>query len=413
MQPFADVLSSIIRAAGISPRRLEEGECQSPSGRRCALCHAVNLDYDTEVGLKNDALQQFWKSLRIGLHLDRLVPSPLGRNYRTITKRRVFPHRDSVTLGLITTDEVGSLRPFPVEQCAIEPAAHAAIYRRIQESIVKPYAKRLARALRYAIIKGNYNEQTVILNIDDMSMEIVRAANTLSRTITAHSASVAGVFLYEDDSRRDYYMGAANQDKLPKFKKLFGKAELYHKSNGRSFLYSPLSFSQVNQSILGPVIDKAAEMLPPSKTATLFDLYCGYGLFALCLSGGFQRVVAAEVAHASIEAAIANAKRQNVSNVRFMRSDINEETIERIMSAASPGDFVLLDTPRNGTLPGVIEHIAARKPGRVVHLFCEIDLMPKELKRWSKAGYKPTRAVPFDMFPGTASVETMVLLEQT
>ena len=53
---------------------------------------------------------------------------------------------------------------------------------------------------------------------------------------------------------------------------------------------------------------------------------------------------------------------------------------------------------------------AARRPGRVVHMFCNIDVIEGEIFRWRKAGYVPVRAVPFDMFPGTDDTEILVLL---
>ena len=98
-------------------------------------------------------------------------------------------------------------------------------------------------------------------------------------------------------------------------------------------------------------------------------------------------------------------------NARFIRTDINDETIERILAQATPSDVALLDPPRKGTSDGVIEAIAAKRPRKVVHIFCDIDIIGKELREWSKSGYTAKRAVPFDMFPGTPSIETMILLE--
>ncbi len=411
MQTFEDILTAIIRAAGIPPRRLAPGECQTPNGTLCSLCHAIQLDYQSEVRLKQQALQQVWRSLRIPCPLEPFVPSPLGRNYRTTTKRRVFRLRHSVRLGLISPNEEGELKPFPVVQCAIEPVSHCAIYDRIQESIVKPYARKLATRLSYVVIKGNYDEQTIIFNVRDLSPDVVRAANTLSKSLTRTFSTITGLFLYEDVSSPQYYLGSRSRSHRPVFRKVFGKAEVFHRVEGRRFLFSPLSFSQVNHSLLEKMIQTARTLLSPSKERTLFDFYCGYGLFALSLAGECKAVVGAEASPASVSSAHANARRQKATNVRFLLADINGEAMERIMRMARPGDLVLLDPPRKGTADGVIEHIAAKRPARVVHIFCEIDVLPKELKRWEKLRYRPTRAIPLDMFPGTSAVETMVLLE--
>lgn len=412
MRSFAEILSSRSRSEQVPSRPLEDGECQSPTRQRCTLCSAVNLDYAAELNIKNDALQTFWSSLSLDVQLDALVSSPLGRNYRTTSKRRVFQSRDSIRLGLISPSEEGGLKPFEVVRCAIEPAAHAAMYHQVQESIVKPYAKRLAQALRYVIIKGNYHEQTLIFNVDEMAPDVLRAANTVSKTLTKRFPTIVGLFVYEDDSNLQYYLGATNQRRAPQFKKLYGKSEIFQRVLGRSFLYAPLSFSQINHSLVEKMIRIAGELLQPTKRSRLFDFYCGYGLFALSLSEFAASVVGVEISFASIESALANAKRQRRANARFIRSTIDEVCIERVMKDSRPDDIVLLDPPRSGTAAGVIECIAARKPARVLHIFCEIDLIEKEMQRWKLSGYTPVRAIPLDMFPGTATIETMVLLQQ-
>jgi tRNA/tmRNA/rRNA uracil-C5-methylase (TrmA/RlmC/RlmD family) len=58
----------------------------------------------------------------------------------------------------------------------------------------------------------------------------------------------------------------------------------------------------------------------------------------------------------------------------------------------------------------VIEAIGARRPEGAVHIFCDIDLIPRELARWQKAGYHPGQAIALDMFPGTDEVEMVVAL---
>ena len=71
---------------------------------------------------------------------------------------------------------------------------------------------------------------------------------------------------------------------------------------------------------------------------------------------------------------------------------------------------MLLDPPRGGTAEGVIEVLAAKRPGRVVHLFCDIDIMPAEIRRWEASGYVREKVIPFDMFPGTSTIEVVTLL---
>ena len=410
---FEDILTAAVRKQQSQPRTLAPGECQSVSGQRCHLCSAETLDYQTEVEIKNRALQEFWNGLGLSVPLQRLVSSPMGRGYRTVTKRKVFSQQGLIQLALIDPDESGKPEPFVVEHCAIEPAEHAAIYAKIRESLQKPYAWKLTEQLNYVVIKGNYKEFTLIFNVREISGGVVKASNTLSKSLTHLFPSIVGLFLYLDETGGKYYLGVKNPRVRPTAKKLFGKSTIFQKACGRSFLYSPLSFSQVNQSLVEKLVSEVGRLLALTKESRLYDLYCGYGLFALCLAERAGSALGLEISHDSIESAMENAARLKAERVRFMRTDITADTVGSMLWKMKPSDRVLLDPPRGGASEGVIETIAELGPEKVVHLFCNIDLMPAEIKRWMSGGYKIKEAMPLDMFPGTAAVETVILFERS
>lgn len=378
----------------------------------CNLCYAATLNYRDEVRIKNDALQTFWLKRFPHVPLHPLVPSPRGRAYRTTTKRKVFQTRTGISLGLIDPSESSFSGSFTVLRCAIEPDEHAEIYSTLQVSLRKSYAGPLAEHLRYVIIRGSYDEFTVLFNVRETTPELRKAANTLSKALTRASSNVVGLFLYEATGRDRYYMESPDHQPGRSLTRIFGQKDLYQKIAGRPFLYSPASFSQVNPSVAELMISTAAHPLLQEGNGTLVDLYCGYGLFSLSLARHVREVVGVEVSPESVQSAIANAKRQRVSNVRFIRSDINASTIVRIMKGFTRHDSVLLDPPRGGTSNGVIEAVAAKEPQRVVHIFCNVEIMEREISRWTSSGYKFTEGHAFDMFPGTPTAEIVAYLKR-
>lgn len=410
---FDVLLADRIRSSGIPPRSLPAGECQSPSSQRCRLCAAANLHYVDEVRIKNEVIREFWLHHQPGIPVDQLHPSPLGRGYRTVTKRKVVSNKKGARLGLIDPMEGGAGGMFNPVRCAIEPSEHAMIYGKIQESLEKPFAQPLAQHITYVVIKGSYQEFTLILNVRKISTPLIRAANTLSKSLTHVTEKIVGVFVLEDPSGGRYYLGSTEGKSRQVFRKIFGKGEIFQRVLGRNFLFSPRSFSQINQSLVGELVTTAGELLCLNPGMVFYDLYCGYGLFALCLAEKAGSVVGMELSTESVASAKANAERQRVSGVRFIRNDVTPESLGQAMKPMRPDDAVLLDPPRGGTGDGVIETVAAKRPGRVAHLFCNIDLMPAELRRWQSCGYRIERAIPFDMFPGTSSMEFLVALKPT
>lgn len=409
MERFQQIFSRTLKARSSVAPSLSPGECRSSTARTCTLCHASAVEYPAEASARDDAVQEFWRTLRIKTPLRPLVRSPLGRNYRTTTKRKAHRRGTGVRLALIDPSENAGGRAMDVGLCAIEPAGHAAIYAKVQESLGKPYARPLADALRYVVVRGNYEEFTVLFTVDRIDGPVSKTANSLSKGLTHALPAVRGVTLFEDRSDGRYYLGTRNPAGRGGVRKVFGKSEVYGRFGGKGFLYPGTAFSQVNASLVDQMVATASRLLQPGAGCTLYDLYCGYGLFTLTVGSAAEASVGIERSPESLDAAIANGRRQHAGNVRFIRSDITPASIGPLIAGARPGDVMLLDPPRGGAAAGVLECIAARTPGRILHLLCNIDLVGTEILRWRKSGYRLADAVPFDMFPGTDDIEIMGL----
>ena len=405
MSSFSSLFHAAVRAQGKHHPAPVHDACRTAQGTICPLCTASEIPYDVEVRLKEQALKEWWLSAMPGVPLAPLILSPQPRQYRTVSKRKTFRRGRRLMLGLIDPDADSGDHAVEVLRCAIEPASHAALYEAVDRWLGKPVAGPLLESLQYVIVKGDDRERMVILNVRSIDAGVVRASNALSKALTADDQTVRGIFLYEDASDGRYYMGTTASGTPGKLQRLFGSATLSHVTAGKRFVYPVQSFTQVNQSMLDPMVERLGGLLHLPVAGTLYDLYCGYGLFGISFAGRAKRVIGADIAPAAIEAAAKIATHLKISNARFTRSDLNEASLAALMQRAEPPDVVILDPPRSGTAPGVIEIVASRRCHRVAHLFCNIEVMPAEAKRWKDAGYRLVEAVPMDMFPGTGTIE--------
>ena len=96
---------------------------------------------------------------------------------------------------------------------------------------------------------------------------------------------------------------------------------------------------------------------------------------------------------------------------KFLAHRITVGYLEKTLPPPMSNEVILLDPPRQGTLPGVIAALARRKPKKALHIFCGVDQIPPSLREWQANGYQVRRVVPLDMFPGSANLEVMLLLE--
>ena len=197
-------------------------------------------------------------------------------------------------------------------------------------------------------------------------------------------------------------------------RRIAGPERMREEVAGAKFLISPTAFFQTNVAAAEVLVRLAIEAIPPD--AAVLDLYAGAGLFALPLALAGHEVVAVEESRAAVADAEAGLRLNRVepSRCRFIAERV--ETVLR-----SPGAFrlpavdtVILDPPRDGCDPGVLDTIFGDGQPRIaVYISCNPEALARDLARITPQGYRIHSLQPVDMFPHTAHVETMAVLAKS
>lgn len=396
---FSDLLMQLARRA--APELVQGGNHPEPLSR---------LDYDLELDLKNKALQEFWTARGLPDKPNRVLPSPKPRGYRTTTKRRVVNQKGRFELTFLTENSTAASPKAGLES-RVEPAAHKAIYAFILSKLNTPAYASLAHALNYLIIRGDYDRFTVLFNVHRLNGEVVRKAKLMGDHLKGIDPKTVSAFLFFDPTRSDFYFEARTPAGPWKLKKIFGPDDIHLKVLERTYAFHPTAFCQVNASILPTFLEKADQLLKPKPEYRLLDLYSGFGFFTLHLGPRYGEALGVDLGSASIESGQKMAAADPSAHCRFKAGRIQVKSLEKLLPPAT-GDkpeAILLDPPRQGAEPGVIRALAARNPARILHIFCDMDTLPKEVNQWRKAGFMVSKVVPLDMFPGTDNLEVMVL----
>jgi 23S rRNA (uracil1939-C5)-methyltransferase len=117
-------------------------------------------------------------------------------------------------------------------------------------------------------------------------------------------------------------------------------------------------------------------------------------------------VIAVEHAASASEDARANA-RSNRLRVRVVESDVARALVSLPYEGA---ERVVLDPPRSGAGPEVVDLLARRRPCCVVYVSCDPPTLGRDLARFAAHGYRPDVVQIFDLFPNTFHLETVVRL---
>jgi tRNA/tmRNA/rRNA uracil-C5-methylase (TrmA/RlmC/RlmD family) len=185
-----------------------------------------------------------------------------------------------------------------------------------------------------------------------------------------------------------------------------GPTEHVHVVAGRRFACAADGFWQSHRLGAQVLVDSVRALVGEASGRTLLDLYAGVGLFGLSMSEHWQQVVLVEGDRRAAGYARANAVGD--PSTRVVARDVR-----RWAHHPEPADVVVLDPPRAGAGRAVVTAIAATRARTVVYVSCEPSTLARDLAWFRDAGYEPDRIEGFDLFPGTAHLETVVRLRPT
>lgn len=179
---------------------------------------------------------------------------------------------------------------------------------------------------------------------------------------------------------------------------------------GMRYILTPSLFSQACSSVNEAMLATAAEWARDLAPASVLELYSGAGNFTLPLAAAATRLTAVEIDPGSSRYAGRSAAENGIDNCEFITA--SAEDYLSGPPADTPGfDLVVLDPPREGA-KDVLDGIAALSPGAIIYISCDPAILARDLSRLARSGYEPRDIRPFDMFPNTFHIETMVLLRK-
>ncbi len=142
------------------------------------------------------------------------------------------------------------------------------------------------------------------------------------------------------------------------------------------------------------------------------DLYCGTGSIALYLAPRALKVYGIEINSSAVEDAKKNARLNNIENVEFIQGKAEELMPHLIRSEVKP-DVIVVDPPRKGCAPELLESIMQAAPDKLIYVSCNPSTLARDLAVLTTDNFYEVQEIqPVDMFPHTTHIETVVWLQR-
>lgn len=182
---------------------------------------------------------------------------------------------------------------------------------------------------------------------------------------------------------------------------LAGRDYLIETVKGRDFQISAGSFFQVNTALAERLVDEVLAALDLNGGETVLDAYCGVGLFSAFLAPLVARVIGVESFEPAVDDAAVNLDEFDNVEIYNARAEDVLPTLEARV------DAVVLDPPRAGCAPTVLEALIACAPARLVYVSCDPATLARDAKRLAAGGYRLDFVQPLDLFPQTYHIESV------
>ena len=200
---------------------------------------------------------------------------------------------------------------------------------------------------------------------------------------------------------------------------LFGSQYLEEEMEGLKFKIYPNSFFQINKKQALKLYDTAIEFLNEEKNnknngkiyeKTVIDAFSGTGTIAMMLSKNIKKVIGIESVESSTLAAKLTSYENSIQNVEFVNGKVEKE-LPKILKRENIGAIVF-DPPRRGIEEIALKSVIKNKIEKIVYISCNPATFARDVKILAENEYVLKKITPVDMFPQTAHIEVVGLLEK-
>lgn len=375
-----------------------------PAYVHCGGCGGQHMSYAATLAAKRAQVLDNLNRIG-GLDLsDADVPPVMGAD-----EPRRYRNKTSLPVGGTSADPImGFYRRrshsiVPTDDCEIAMGDVRGVISAVREWIkacgVQPYDELTGKGfLRHVVVRASRDGSLMVVLAATSGQ--VKGLEALISLLRERAEGFRALHISVNAERGNVIMGTSSQ-------RLWGDEVITETLCGLKFEIAPLSFFQVNPAQTERLYAAAIDMAALRPDDTVADAYAGAGTISLCMARRARRVTGIEIVPQAVESARRNARLNGIQNADFHEGAV-EDVLPRLVGGGMRPDVLVLDPPRKGVEPQVIEAALKARPRRVVYVSCHTPTQARDLKLLCEGGYSFEGCRPVDMFCYAGGVENIV-----
>jgi 23S rRNA (uracil1939-C5)-methyltransferase len=383
-----------------------------PHFNRCGGCTMQSIQYAKQLEIKRSYLRQCLK--RIGKldipdgTFDPVTPSPDIFWYRGKIELSFGNESNGrVIAGMretVSADGLNNHDVIPVPECAIFSRTLGAIIETVEDYAhsegLFPYdEKRKTGTLRHLVLRESKASGRLMVIIETKG-PAVPSTGEIYFSLKRRVPEVASLYSVVNDRAGSYI-------DYSRMRHEGGDRYIDESLAGLKFRIYPASFFQPNPAGASLLYEKISALASAGKYRNVLGLYCGMAPIELVLARTAHHVTGIDASKENIENARENAQINGIDNCTFIAGKVEDIVLDR---GFRKPDLAVVDPPRSGISPRGIDIITKLKPPTLIYVSCNPATLARDLNRLVSRGYATERISPFDLFPHTSHLETLVVM---
>ena len=363
----------------------------------CGGCQLQHVEYQEQLSQKRvileDAFQRIGKMLDV--NVSSVIPSPKPYGYRQVLRLGIEEGSDGVFLGFF---ESGTQQLLPVETCFLVDENFRSVIDSVRIGLRSLRKERMI--LENVEIRWSQLDEGGLLIFRGQTKtrdHVDRLMNACSEIAHIKGLIYERVEASDHDSKR-----RVRQEPIVR-----GVDHLWEAYGTLRLKMGYRSFMQANWEVFQLLGTTVSEWFGQLKGQRILELYAGTCALGLTLANQGAHVTCVEGNPFAIYDARESIRVNKISGCRVKISSV-ESYLMTVQSGTYDG--ILLDPPRAGLKPKIIEQLGTLQVPKLLYLSCDAPSLARDIKTLCGTGYEIRRMQPFDMFPQTAHLETLVEL---
>lgn len=393
----------LMRVLNPSPYRVEP---KCPCARACGGCQLQFLSYEKQLEFKKNKVKGNLE--RIGgfgqVEIEKVIGMENPWRYRNKAQFPVGKNKDGEIITGFYAGRTHSI--IPNRNCYLGAEVNEEILNQViaymTDNHVEPYEEAGGKGLvRHILIRNGFKTGEIMVCIIANGRTLPKVNNLTERLQTI--PGMTSISLNVNTKRNNVILG----DEVIT---LWGQETISDYIGDIKFEISPLSFYQVNPVQTEKLYGTALEYAGLTGKETVWDLYCGIGTISLFLAQKAKQVYGVEIVPPAIEDAKRNARRNGIENAEFYVGKAEEVLPQKYEEEGIRADVIVVDPPRKGCEPEVLDTMLHMKPERIVYVSCDSATLARDLKILCEKEYQIEKVAVCDMFGNSVHVETVCKL---